>query len=487
MPIQTVRLADLQTNPYRDLRIDPIDQDQVATLARSIKEFDFWGGVVARKHGDVLQIAAGHHRVHAAMKAGLVTAQIHVGTNIDDAMMARLLAQENATQRGDSSSTAATGSVAAAIRYLAPVIMRGDLAKLPGKHWDRQDGKSLQAKSPATVKDRIADDLSKLQHHIGSDNGMGWQIICDFLWGVPGFTERSTRDYLATVKSSGAYTRYIKEAAKLVGEERAEQEAKAKQREDAARKRREQAEREEKEGHERKRKADADAKRAKEASDKKRAADALKRAKEETKKAQQNKRAAKEDEERAAKERKPSRVASKADKAASSIKRVFDDEGVSPFFSNGNQKQVFRTIVEDIGLKTLALNRQAPLAKKIADLAKEQGRELSGTFIRETISAIVFAEKNAARRADNNARKEAFKRNVDMRMKEYMHHIVRDFQRIAAEGKKLTLLIRENPEVPFTISVSVLGNLKEAREFIDQIIKEHEGHGQSTVRLIASR
>jgi ParB-like chromosome segregation protein Spo0J len=67
-----VELKNLKPNPFRDFAIDPINDGVVAALESSISEYGFWGGVVCRKgkNGDI-EIGAGHHRVHAAMKSGI--------------------------------------------------------------------------------------------------------------------------------------------------------------------------------------------------------------------------------------------------------------------------------------------------------------------------------------------------------------------------------------------------------------------------------
>jgi hypothetical protein len=91
--------------------------------------------------------------------------------------MARWLAQENATQRGQS-STAGQGSIIGAIMILAPRIMRGELDKLPPRYVsDRTVGNH-----------RTKSDLEKLQGRLATEEGMGIDIICDFLHGIPGFT-----------------------------------------------------------------------------------------------------------------------------------------------------------------------------------------------------------------------------------------------------------------------------------------------------------
>ena len=97
-----IELKKLKPNPQRDFTIDPIDEDVVEQLRQSIKEDGFWGGVVCRSDGnDGYEIAAGHHRIAAALKAGLKVGDLYVG-DFDDAEMILVYARENATQRGNT-------------------------------------------------------------------------------------------------------------------------------------------------------------------------------------------------------------------------------------------------------------------------------------------------------------------------------------------------------------------------------------------------
>src|SRR5262245_19154228 len=120
-----VNLRALQPNPMRDFVIDPIDAATVERLRQSIAEDGFWGGIVCRRLANgTFQIGAGHHRIEAALQVGISTADLFVAEDMDDAAMIRVYARENATQRG-LSSTALTGTVAAAMKYVAKSIITG--------------------------------------------------------------------------------------------------------------------------------------------------------------------------------------------------------------------------------------------------------------------------------------------------------------------------------------------------------------------------
>src|SRR5262245_7065341 len=173
-----VKLETLQPNPMRDFTVDPIDEDRVKELAESIKEDGFWGGVVCRHaNGNGIQIAAGHHRVKAALKAGVQEADVYAG-DMDDEQMIRIYARENALQRGNT-STALAGSVAAAVRYKNKELFNG-------------------ISSSGFLED-------------GIKNGIGEPTITDFLDGVPGVNKNTVIQQLANLKSSGDYARIIRE------------------------------------------------------------------------------------------------------------------------------------------------------------------------------------------------------------------------------------------------------------------------------------
>jgi len=184
-----VKLETLQPNPMRDFTVDPIDDDRVKELAESIKEDGFWGGVVCRHaNGNGIQIAAGHHRVKAALKAGVQEADVYAG-DMDDEQMIRIYARENALQRGNT-STALAGSVAAAVRFKAKQLFIGD-------------------SSVGNPTDEIK-------------NGIGWTSVLELLDGSPGVNRNTVNQQLANLKASGDYGRIIREVEAQIEKENRE-------------------------------------------------------------------------------------------------------------------------------------------------------------------------------------------------------------------------------------------------------------------------
>jgi hypothetical protein len=127
--------------------------------------------------------------VRAALEAGVTEADVFVAEAMEDATMVRVYARENATQRG-MSSTALTGTVAAAMRYMAKAILTG-----------------------TGLADKIISnfDLPTLRRRLLSDDGMGREVLLAFLHDIPGINAPSLQHQLANLKTSGDYARLMAE------------------------------------------------------------------------------------------------------------------------------------------------------------------------------------------------------------------------------------------------------------------------------------
>ena len=461
--LKSVRLKDLKPNHFRDERVDPIDDEAVDRLADSIRQFGFKsGGVTVRKMSDgELHISAGHHRVAAAIKAGIKEAVVEVETIDDDTEM-RWLAQENATQRGQS-STAGLGSIIGAIMVLAPRIMKGELDKLPPRYITTVGTKSRKSKP----EHRTQRDLDKLQAHLTTEHGVGRDIICDFLHGIPGFTINSVHDYLQQVKGTGAYARTITEIADRVEKEQTAAKLEAHR---EAKRREQEAERE----------AQAAAKREAEAIE--RAEKAKAKDKAEHDKAEVARKAAKKAHTQAKKKKesatkaRSSSAADRAERAKTSAKQHTPtlSEKVAVLFSNKEQVRVFFEAVANIGTRMIPVDEQVGLAQQIIKRAADwpgRPREVSTTFIREQISEIVFHKKHAARRADEAERKAASDRDYLKRAFEMLHQLDRDLERFKIQGHKLMVLMDDHADVKFDMKDRVLLNFANARDLIDEFLE----------------
>jgi hypothetical protein len=198
-----VNLRDLKPNPTRDFTVDPIDKKVVRQLQKSIEEDGFWGGVVCRKHNGDIEIAAGQHRVEAALAAEIEKADVFVGKDMDDAAMVRVYARENATQRGNT-GTAQIGTVASAVRLLAKEIITGHVPSIDGT-------------SPKS--------LETLRGQIKSSKGLGVDVIMRLLKGIPEINEPIVQQQIGILKASGNYARILKEIGVEIEEEHPDDQA----------------------------------------------------------------------------------------------------------------------------------------------------------------------------------------------------------------------------------------------------------------------
>lgn len=427
-----VKLADLKPNPLRDYNVDPMDDAVVEKLKASIQEDGFWGGVVCRKvaNGDI-QIAAGHHRIAAAIAAGIETADLFVRNgDMDDAKMIRVYARENATQRG-AAGTAQTGSVASALRFLAKATLAGD-----GSH-----------EFVRTLPPEVRGNLS-------SDKGVGEPVITRFLEGVPGICRQTVQQALANLKTSGNYARIIAEvSAEIEAENRAAVEAAAAAERErvAAEAARVKAEADAKAAAE----AEAEAKAAKDA-ERQRRAEERKREAEAAKAEAAAKKAAAEAE---AKKHAPAvqavELSQAAAEKAAGKERIFDFEGVAKHFKNAHQIDAFRNVVTGKGCRDyITPDRQADLAKHLIDLAEKRGVELTGAFIRENAVTMLLDTKRHERQLSRDERDRLLANDLDKRAKDHQHSFAGHIRSSLAIAAKLIDLRKDFDAngIPFPIT-----------------------------------
>lgn len=207
-----VELRALKPNPFRNFKVDPINDDLVEVLSASIKEnpAGFWGGVVARKHNGSIELAFGHHRIRAAIKAGIREDEIKVVSEISDAEMIRMYANENATQRGNH-GTAIAGSVASAIKFLLKALFTGNVGGF-------QFTGNVGGFHPRSTR-----SLEVLQGQVVTERGLGWDIILEFLADIPGVNQNSVKQQLANLKTSGDYDEIVAAVKDEIEEEHKEE------------------------------------------------------------------------------------------------------------------------------------------------------------------------------------------------------------------------------------------------------------------------
>ncbi len=378
-----VRLRQLKPNPLRDFEVDPIDEEAVARLATSIKEDGFWGGVVCRKNGSDIEIAAGHHRVDAAIRSGIEEANLFVAEGMDDATMIRIYARENSTQRGTSTGTARAGSVAAALRMVAHDVFTGDISR------------NLE------ISARAAECA---QGNAASVKGIGADLISRYLAGIPSVTTYTVQQDLGSLKASGDYARIIGAVRDQIVAECAQAEREAEEARCAA----ERAEAEEAEAQQQR------------AEDKQRAAESAAKAQ--------------------------SRAETAADKAAEQ-EITFDFKGVAAHLKAADHIKAFRDKVTSEGVAPyVPFERQAELAQRLVGYAEEVEQELSGYFIRSCFMSLV-ARLHAAEETLSADEESALARaDWQARYREQQNLFLGCLRSVDIQGRRLKELLEQAPD-----------------------------------------
>ena len=92
-----IKLSDIESNPHRDLKFNPLNPEKLAALVDSIHQTGFWSNVIVRPHPEKqgkYQLSYGHHRLQSAINAGLTEAEFVV-RDLDEGMLLRMMELEN--------------------------------------------------------------------------------------------------------------------------------------------------------------------------------------------------------------------------------------------------------------------------------------------------------------------------------------------------------------------------------------------------------
>jgi len=97
-----LKLKEILDNPFRDLETNPLLEEKLVELMSSINLTGFWENVVVRKNArGKYELAYGHHRLRAAIKAGVVEADFIV-KEFSDAKMIQVMDSENRETYGST-------------------------------------------------------------------------------------------------------------------------------------------------------------------------------------------------------------------------------------------------------------------------------------------------------------------------------------------------------------------------------------------------
>ena len=97
MSVESFRVGDIQSNPFRHLDRYPIRREKVEALRESLRSTGFWDNVVARiGESGTPEIAYGHHRLIALKEEFGADAQVSlIIRKLDNETMLKIMAQEN--------------------------------------------------------------------------------------------------------------------------------------------------------------------------------------------------------------------------------------------------------------------------------------------------------------------------------------------------------------------------------------------------------
>ncbi len=448
-----VELKALKPNPFRNFKVDPIDPLVVESLKKSIKDnpAGFWGGIVARRTKDnVIELAFGHHRVAAARAVGIQEDDIKVA-EISDTEMIRMYANENATQRGND-GTAVAGTVASALKFLLKGMFSGNLAGFPAR--------SKKA-------------LETLLGQAGTERGLGWDIILEFLHGIPGVNKNTIMQQLANLKASGDYDEIVesvkaeieiehkeklRELARLEEETRKAEEARflaAQRAEEELKKQKEQA---------------RIAKAAKEEADRKRADKERAEAEYAAAKAQKEAELAAErkaEAEAKMKEFDALRRGQDAMNGALGIERevTFDFEGVAKYLKSASHIDTFRQLVTGKGIQPyLPVNRQAALAKR---LVEHCDGELTNHYLRANIMDMVLRVRGTERKLSAEDKADLMKQDWDAKARIHQEDFTRQAYGMLVAAKAL---VEHNKHRPHGVTLHVTSGFREAVNRAEQAV-----------------
>ena len=117
-----LKLKDILPNPYRDTVANPLIEEKIMELVGSINLTGFWDNVVVRKNADgKYECAYGHHRVAAAIRAGLTEADFIV-KKLDDATMIQIMDNENRETYGST-----TASIMESVKAIVKALAKGSI------------------------------------------------------------------------------------------------------------------------------------------------------------------------------------------------------------------------------------------------------------------------------------------------------------------------------------------------------------------------
>ena len=125
-----IAISNIDHNPHRDMKRNPLDKAQVKTIVESINRNNWGENVIVRKHPTQkgrYQLAYGHHRLAALKNLGVEQAEFIV-KDVDDWAMYTWMVDENESQR-EVSPALIFENIEAGINFLEPIVRECETAE----------------------------------------------------------------------------------------------------------------------------------------------------------------------------------------------------------------------------------------------------------------------------------------------------------------------------------------------------------------------
>ncbi|RKZ87727.1 MAG: hypothetical protein DRQ39_03750 [Gammaproteobacteria bacterium] len=126
-----MQLRNVRPNPFRHIERYPIQEEKITALKKSIKDTEFWENIVARQKPDgTVEIAYGHHRLHALREMYSGTHEFDfIIKDLDETAMCKIMVHENMDEWGSSASVEQESLRAIVEGYADGRIELGELSK----------------------------------------------------------------------------------------------------------------------------------------------------------------------------------------------------------------------------------------------------------------------------------------------------------------------------------------------------------------------
>jgi hypothetical protein len=201
-----IKLVNIDNNPHRNMRRNPVNAEQVKTLMASIQRNEWGENVIVRKHPDErgrYQLAYGHHRLAALRKLGITEAEFIV-KDIDDWGMYTWMVDENESQKTVTPELIYE-NIEAGINFLEPAIRRCETAEEFGLIVYRH-----------TISQQKPQDYARIRNAVLSGEGLGRSCLSER--NRPNKTERVVRELAKLVLTGRGHDPRALELAQRVEE-----------------------------------------------------------------------------------------------------------------------------------------------------------------------------------------------------------------------------------------------------------------------------